>query len=354
MTRSVSQILRCHSVDLVSLGPPYNLRMDALAFLEKPPAALAPLYVVHGDEAFLRRLAIEALRNQAVGDDESAVSGFAGDNTEFAAVWAVLTSAPFFAPKRVVVVAEADPFVTKYRSLLEKKVAGELPDSGLLILDVRTWPSNTRLAKLAEDVIVCKAPSRGLSAWAVKWTQTRHKKELPAAAADLLVELVGPEMGLLDKEIEKLAIYVGDKKTISAEDVDKLVGNSRTEDVWKILDLVGQGKPADSLRMLQRSLEKGEEPMRLVGTLASQLRKLALAARRSVILKLPLAQTLAQSGIPPFAQRGAEQQLRHLTRARALRLYDMLLELNLDLRGNSPLPVETLLERFLLRLSKPA
>src|SRR5262249_46191164 len=157
-----------------------------------------------------------------------------------------LTSVPFFAPKRVVVVADADPFVTKYRSLLEKKIAGELPETGLFILDARTWPSNTRLAKLAEDVLVRKAPTRRLSSWSAKWAQSRHKKELPAAAADLLVELVGPEMGLLDKEIEKLAIYVGDKKTISAEDVDKLVGNSRTEDVWKILDLVGQGRTADS------------------------------------------------------------------------------------------------------------
>ena len=327
--------------------------MDALAFLDKPIADLAPLYVVHGDEAFLRRLAIDTLRTRAVGDDDSAVSVFPGDKAEFAAVWDELTSAPFFAPKRVVVVADADPFVTRYRSLLEKKVAGELPATGLLILDVRTWPANTRLAKLVDDVIVCKAPTKALPGWAVKRTRDRHGKEMPAAAAELLVELVGPEMGLLDQEIEKLAIYVGDRQRIEAADVDKLVGNSRTEDVWKILDLVGQGKPAESLRMLQRSLEKGEEPMRLVGTLASQLRKLAQAARRSTSLKMPLAQALAQSGIPPFALRGAEQQLRHLTRARALRLYDMLLELNLDIRGNSPLPIETLLERFLLRLAAP-
>jgi DNA polymerase III subunit delta len=328
--------------------------MDALAFIDKPAAELAPLYVVHGDEAFLRRLAIDTLRTRAVGEDDSAVSVFPGDKAEFAAVWDELTSAPFFAPKRVVVVADADPFVTRYRSLLEKKVAGELPTTGLLILDVRTWPSNTRLAKLVDDVIVCKAPSRGLAAWIAKWTRDRHGKEMPAAAADLLVELVGPEMGLLDQEMEKLAIYVGDRQRIEAEDVDKLVGNSRTEDVWKILDLVGQGKPAESLRMLQRSLEKGEEPMRLVGTLASQLRKLAQAARRTASMKLPLSQSLAQAGIPPFALRGAEQQLRHLTRARALRLYDMLLELNLDIRGNSPLPIETLLERFLLRLAAPS
>jgi DNA polymerase-3 subunit delta len=328
--------------------------MDALAFLDKAPTKLAPLYVVCGDEAFLRRLVIDALKSRAAGDDESAISVFPGDKAEFAAVWDELESAPFFAPRRVVVVAEADPFVTRYRTLLEKKVAGELPATGLLILDVRTWPANTRLAKLVADAIVCKTPAKGLDSWAGNWAQQRHGKQMPEDAARLLVELVGPEMGLLDQEIQKLAIYVGDRDRITAENVDRLVGNSRTENTWKILELVGQNRPGDALRLLQRSLEKGEEPMRLVGTLGSQLRKLAQAARRTATLKMPLAASLAQSGIPPFALRSAEQQLRHLTRARALKLYDLLLELNLDIRGNSPLPIETLLERFLLRLAAPA
>ena len=60
------------------------------------------------------------------------------------------------------------------------------------------------------------------------------------------------------------------------------------------------------------------------------------------------------AGVPPFAAKGAEAQLRHLTRKRALKLYDWLLELNLDLRGNSPLGETALLERFLLRLATKA
>jgi DNA polymerase III subunit delta len=328
--------------------------MDALAFLDMPSVELAPLYVVHGDEAFLRRLAIDSLRTRAVGDDDSAVSVFPGDKAEFAAVWDELTSAPFFAPKRVVVVADADPFVTRYRSLLEKKVAGELPTTGLLILDVRTWPANTRLAKLVDDVLVCKAPTKALPGWVAKWTRERHGKEMPAAAADLLVELVGPEMGLLDQEMAKLAIYVGARKRIEAEDVDKLVGNSRTENVWKILELVGQDKTGEALRLLQRAIEKGEEPMKLIGALASKLRKWAQGYRRRVVFNEPIGAALAAAGTPPFDLRTGEQVLRRLGRRRALRLYDMMLELNLDIRGNSPLPVETLLERFLLRLAAPA
>jgi hypothetical protein len=83
-----------------------------------------------------------------------------------------------------------------------------------------------------------------------------------------------------------------------------------------------------------------------------QLRRLAQAARLAA-QGINLRAALGQVGVPPFAIDSAEQQLRHLTHRRALRLYDWLLEVNMDLRGGSPLPERTLLERFLLRLARP-
>ena len=63
--------------------------MDALAFLNRPPAAVGPLYVLHGDEAFLKRQALLAIRERAVGPDadEQAVSVYAGDVATFAQVF---------------------------------------------------------------------------------------------------------------------------------------------------------------------------------------------------------------------------------------------------------------------------
>ena len=60
-------------------------------------------------------------------------------------------------------------------------------------------------------------------------------------AARLLVDLIGSDMGLLDQEILKLAIYIGDGKRIDSGVVDLLVGNSRAENTWKIFDLIGNG-----------------------------------------------------------------------------------------------------------------
>jgi DNA polymerase-3 subunit delta len=327
--------------------------MDALAFLAKPTHG--PLAVVHGDEPFLKRHVIRALRQRALGDDagDQSVSTYQGDKATFAEVFDDLETLPFFDPKRVVLVENADPFVTKYRGELEKKVA-HLPASGLLILDVKTWASNTRLAKMVDNAatLVCKAPvTHRMAAWCSEWCASQHGKQLAAPAANLLVDLVGPEMGLLDQEMLKLSIYVGAKAKIELPDVDKLVGNNRAADTWKIFDAIAAGNVPGAMGILNRLFDQGEEPMRMLGAFSMQLRRLAQATRLSV-QGMSLGAALAQVGVPPFATGSAETQIRHLGRRRLDRLYDWLIQINMDLRGNSPLPARTIFERFLLRLAR--
>jgi DNA polymerase-3 subunit delta len=93
--------------------------------------------------------------------------------------------------------------------------------------------------------------------------------------------------------------------------------------------------------------------MRLLGAFSMQLRRLAQAYQLNQ-QGAPMASALEQVGILPFAIRGAEQQLRHLGRRRAERLYDWLLEIDLGLKGSSQLPPRTLLERFLVQLGRKA
>ena len=166
----------------------------------------------------------------------------------------------------------------------------------------------------------------------------------------MLVDLIGSEMGQLDQELDKLAVYVGSGMAITASDVDKLVGSSRAENTWKIFDAIGAGQTGAALTILDRLFEQGEEPLRTLGAFSSQLRRLVTAARLNEQGQ-PLGQALERAGIPPFAVRGCEQQLRHLGRQRVNQLYDWLLEVDLGLKGSSQLPARTLLERLVVQLA---
>src|SRR5262245_31692938 len=219
--------------------------MEALPFRANTNAKVGSLYALHGDEPFLKRHVIRAVRKRALGDeaDEQSVSLYSGEKATFAEVFDDLDTVPFFDPKRVVLVENADPFVSKYRGELETKLK-QLPETGVLILDVKTWASNTRLAKMIDNSasIVCKAPgSQYLGKWCSDWCGAQYQKQLPTPAASLLVDHVGPEMGLLDQEMQKLSVYVGARNKIEHEDVDKLVGNNRAADTWKIFDALAVG-----------------------------------------------------------------------------------------------------------------
>ncbi len=327
--------------------------MDALPFLERP--TLQRLFVVHGDEDFLRRLVLVAIRKLVLGEtgDDLSYSCHAGDKATFAAVMDELQTVPFFGEHRLVVVENADPFVTRHRATLEK-IIGDLPASGVLVLDVKSWTSTTRLAKMvdAASTIVCKSPAGyRMPQWCVQWASSQHQKQLPVPAANLLVELVGTEMGLLDQELLKLAIYVGDRKRIEVEDVDKLVGRSRAENTWIIFDAIGAGKSKEALTILDHLFDQGEEPIRMLGAFSMQLRRLAQAYRLTMLGK-PLTVALEEVGVPPFGIKQAEQQLRHLGRRRAERIYDWLLETDQGVKGGSQLSPRTLLERLVIRLAR--
>jgi DNA polymerase-3 subunit delta len=332
--------------------------MDSLAFLDKAgKQKVQPVYVLHGDEDFLKRQVLAALQGLVLGQpgDSFGLSTHAGDRATFADVHDEVQTLPFLGPRRLVVVENADPFVTRHRPALEKYVTNPAPH-GVLVLDVKLWPTNTRLAKLLDGpgTVTCKAlAGQRLTEWCVRRMASSYGKQLSAPAAAMLVDLVGAEMGQLDQELAKLAAYAGEAARVDAGDVDALVGSSRAENTWKIFDAIAGGRPGEALEILDRLFEQGEDPLRVLGAFSMQLRRLAQAYRLTGQgQSLPGA--LAEAGVPPFAVRGAEQQLRHLGRRRADRLYDWLLETDLGLKGSSALPPRTLLERLVVRLARKA
>lgn len=335
--------------------------MDALQFLSAKDPKRQPVYALVGDEDFLKRHARERIISIAIGNEDPsfAVSVSAGDKLDFSTARNELETLPFLAPCRVVIVESADKFVTDNRPALEAYFAK--PSAvGVLVLDVKTFPENTKLAKALPDAakIACKAPAAHrafeLHPWCVKWAQTAHKKKLAAEAAEVLVERVGTSMGLLDQELGKLANAVGSKPGISAEDVEALVGRSKAADVFRILDAIGEGRPGEALSILQELFAEGEDPMAVIGPLTAQLRKLATVGRLHFVEKLSLGPAMDAAGVPKWdkARINCEKQMKHLGGARLLKLPDWLVEINYGLKGGNPLPERVQVERLIVMLAR--
>jgi len=336
--------------------------IDYLAAPDKYPAR--PVCVVFGDDPFLKRHTRARLRNALLpsGDADFSLSVFEGRTAQLREVIEELaTVAMFGGGKRLVVVEEADHFVSRYRPELEDYVAAPKP-TGSLILDVKVWPANTRLykavAKGGLQVDCSSPPPATLTRWLASWAKGIHDVQLPLSAADLLVDMIGPELGLLDQELAKLALMTGPGGRITPEMVSRSVGSWRAKTTWEMLDAALAGNVGEALVQLDRLLLAGESPVGLLGQISASLRRFAAATRlvlqaEAAGRRIALSDALEQAGVRRFVLQKAERQLRQIGRHRGEQLYRWLLQADLDLKGGSSLPPRLILERLIL-LSSPS
>jgi len=318
-----------------------------------------PLYAVFGSDHYLIRESIGAIVRSAFpgADDEPAISRF-GAQAKLADVLDELFTLPFFGKRRLVVVDEADPFVTRYRKELEAYT--EKPSTtGLLVLQVKQWTASTNLAKRVEKMglaIECnplpEKQAAKLTSWLSQYAKSRCGVQLDSPAANLLVELVGPEIGILAAEIEKLSVYVGEAKKIERADVSRMVGAGRVETIWKVLDTAAIGQSGAALELLDDLLASGEAPVGLLAAMSFSLLKIHHAGhlRRA---RIPLEEACRTAGIYPGAVARTGEQHAHLGPRRVDSLPATLLRADLDLKGGSSAEPRVVLERLVAALSLP-
>lgn len=340
--------------------------VSALDFLgESQAKSLPPIVAVFGDEAFLKRLVLAELKRRAAGGDgDVSLTELDGDKAVWRDVADELSTLSLFGGgPRLVVVEEADKFVTAYRDKLED-YAAKPSSAGVLVLEVGTWPSNTRLYKAVASIglnLQCTAPGGAtLVKWLGGWAKRRYGAKLEVDAAELLVDDVGPELGLLDQELAKLASAAG-TEPITCELVNKFVGSWRTQTAWDMLDAALDGRAPEALKQLDRLIAAGEHPIALLAQAASTLRRFAAATRLlessdRAGRRANARQLLQEAGVKPFVLDKAERQWRQLGRRRSGSLYQWLLEADLALKGRSSGPTRSrlVLEQFVARLSEAA
>ena len=342
----------------------------AFKFLCKDLAAdvpPTPVAVVVGPDAALRGWTIQHL----TGNDN--VSFHDGETAQWSDLGDDLMTASLFGgnENKTAVVRAADKFVSSFREQLEKYVPSP-SSTATLVLELTTLPVNTRLHKAVEAAgtrINCTAEvgkKVGVMAadrrkFITGFIADRHRCKLAAGAADALVELLGEDLGMIDTEVAKLAVYhpVGGK--IDETFVRDTVGGWRGQTIWQTAAAMAAGNAVEAIEQLDRLLSGGERVIALLPQLAYTLRQLGTATARVEFdqahgqpVRLPEA--LAAAGVRPYGLGEAKTQLQGLTRARARRILPWLLDADLRLKGTHSTagPDRLLLERLVFKMSAAA
>jgi DNA polymerase-3 subunit delta len=109
-------------------------------------------------------------------------------------------------------------------------------------------------------------------AWIVNRTKIYGKK-IGSHAANLLIEIVGPNLRMLDKEIEKISTYIGERDLIEEPDVSKLASRGEM-DAFALSNALRDKNTREAMICLSRLFKDRHDPQMLVGMLAKLYRML--------------------------------------------------------------------------------
>lgn len=82
-----------------------------------------------------------------------------------------------------------------------------------------------------------------------------------AGALDLFLEKVGTDTRQLVMEVEKLTLYIGDRKEITVEDVKAITSSSAEAIAWDFTDALGERRLDEALKILRQLIFQGEAPI---------------------------------------------------------------------------------------------
>ncbi|MBM4033565.1 MAG: DNA polymerase III subunit delta [Planctomycetes bacterium] len=332
---------------------PDDLTLDGLAQHLESGERL-PAYAIIGEEPFARAQALKAIREAILKDSDPdlALSQYLGsDVADPRELFDELRTAPFLAPRRLVIVEDAASFAANARDALLAYL--EKPSkTGTLVLVLEKLPRNDKLGIALRRVglaVACEPPREyELPRWIAARARV-HGKRLDPAAAKRLADSIGVNLPIVDQSLAKLALYVGPRDTITAKDVDALVEDLPVTTVFRLTDALGNKEPAKALRVLEILLAQNNEPPYILSMLRWALERLINARTLLDLRRPPDAIAKALHIKPGYFLDQTLKQARNRTRRELLRAFDLLLAADLASK-TSTMDAQATLEHLLIRL----
>ena len=257
-----------------------------------------PVYIMSGNEYFLKKQALTGIKKQFFleggvkegliefnGKDTGSnftinqAEGNATQNVKVSALFNDIfdeaRTAPMFGKHKLIIVENADGLLVKYQERIAEYIKNPF-SINCLILEVLSIDKRTRLAKAMNGkqgiLIECdklfdspapwetKKPEYDseLTKWIVMHARNYDKK-MNLKSAFCLLEKTGNNLAIIDKQLDALSIFVGDRNEISIEDIQMLSGASHREKLFNLLDAIGMKNTISAVKMAENIFNIGME-----------------------------------------------------------------------------------------------
>lgn len=318
-------------------------------------ASAAPVYLFKGEAVLLMEEAWKKLLAKIVPAKAQRFNGerLQARDHSAAAILEKLKSLPMFGTERLVMVQGIEAWPKQQQEAILSYLEQPYPTACLVLATSQKKGLEKLEAAVASVGIVVgfAAPTeRDTPRWLQERVRLQNKK-LSFKAASLLFEQVGLDMYRLERELDKLVAYVGNREVIEVDDVKEAVSYQRSFSIFELLRFVSRCERRRAVHSLRNLIRAGEPPLAILALMSRQIRIL-WQSKDALANGLSISELSRRLHLPQFVVKNYAQESSLFSEAELHKIHIAIREADLALKGTGTNP-ELIMENLVLKISQP-
>ncbi len=287
-----------------------------------------PVYLIYGEEAFLKKSYKNRLKAAIAGDDTMNFHYFEGKGLDMEEIVSLADTMPFFGEKRLILIEDSGFFKGGGAERLIEYLP-QMPDTTCMIFVESQVDKRNRLYKLVKDIghaaEMEHQDSRKLADWAGRILAQAGKK-ITGRTMELLLSKTGDDMENIRMELEKLISYTGDRDVITDGDVEEICTERVTNRIFEMVTAIVNRKTRTAMDLYEDLLTLREQPMRILFLIARQFNQI-LQVKEMAAQGMDRNRIASALKLQPFIVGKIMPQARNFSREQILSYVELCVEM---------------------------
>lgn len=317
--------------------------------LHKPLPQPTNIILAVGTEGYYRTEITKYMADYVYGDtpDEDREITYFEKDTNVKELEAVINTYPFFSGTSLIILRDEKLWKVDKDKVSEAKkkqieelarIMSDVPDYCTILIVAESMDKRMKLYKTLKDIaLIAPCDSikvRDIAPWLNAQAQSlggRFEYDAIPAIMDYLAAAEEAPLALLTQEMEKLAVYAGERKTWTKQDVETIFSALPEAAFYALNNFIADKNLVEALTLLADEKKKGKHILMLCGGVQAQLRKM-LRIKELAKQGYDQKAIAAELKLHPYVVKMSMQQCKNYTEEALLKALMDVGELNKGLR----------------------
>lgn len=234
-----------------------------------------PVYLIYGDEDYLRKQYKDRMKEALVGDDGMNYSYYEGKGISVKELIDLGETLPFFGERRLIVVENSGFFSSSQEEMAA--YLKEMPETTCFVFVEKDVDKRNKLFKAVTSLGYAAnmgAPDeRTLVRWIIGLLRA-ERRVMTEQTMNYFLGRIDTDMENIRRELDKLVVYTDGNEEITKEDVDAVCTVHTESQIFDMVQVIAEKKQAKALKLYYDLITQKEPPMKILYWITRQFNQL--------------------------------------------------------------------------------